>query len=285
FDSGRHDIRRTGSSGYGIGNQQCNSPSSRCAGCSGFGRRNGRGLCSRPKRFVSQHALRTQYCPWSRSKRRQTGRPRSSWKSKCGDEATDSNCNCPCLHFRFSHGHADLCRPCNHERCGCVPYDSLQRRSDAKLDRCCFKMPQRITRQPHTFANGQVLTWDGHLDNRDDLARELHVELTARTTDLAIVAAGYERFGCDSFKRLVGDWALVVWDPHSREMGSGGMRPGSAVFNLRITRMSCRPRGTAQRRTSKEDCKLDAEKAAKQLSRRVQDLYEFRRAGYEWNEI
>jgi len=146
-------------------------------------------------------------------------------------------------------------------------------------------MPQRITRQPHTFANGQVLTWDGHLDNRDDLARELHVELTARTTDLAIVAAGYERFGCDSFKRLVGDWALVVWDPHSREMGSGGMRPGSAVFNLRITRMSCRPRGTAQRRTSKEDCKLDAEKAAKQLSRRVQDLYEFRRAGYEWNEI
>jgi hypothetical protein len=43
--------------------------------------------------------------------------------------------------------------------------------------------------------------------------------------------------------------------------------------------------GTAQRCTSKEDCKLDAEKTAKQLSRRAQDLYQLRRAGYEWNEI
>jgi asparagine synthase (glutamine-hydrolysing) len=75
-----------------------------------------------------------------------------------------------------------------------------------------------LERQPYTFANGKVITWDGRLDNRDDLARELAVEMTAGTTDLAIVAAGYERFGCECFRRMLGDWALVAWDPHSEEI-------------------------------------------------------------------
>jgi DNA-directed RNA polymerase specialized sigma24 family protein len=37
--------------------------------------------------------------------------------------------------------------------------------------------------------------------------------------------------------------------------------------------------------TSKEDCKLDAERAASQLSTRAQGMYQLRRAGHDWNEI
>ncbi len=37
--------------------------------------------------------------------------------------------------------------------------------------------------------------------------------------------------------------------------------------------------------TSKEDCRLDAEKAARQLGERGRRMYELRNAGFEWKEI
>jgi hypothetical protein len=37
--------------------------------------------------------------------------------------------------------------------------------------------------------------------------------------------------------------------------------------------------------TTKEDCRLDAEKAARQLSERGRQMYELRHEGYEWREI
>lgn len=37
--------------------------------------------------------------------------------------------------------------------------------------------------------------------------------------------------------------------------------------------------------TSEEDCRLDAEKAARQLSERGRQMYELRHAGFEWREI
>jgi hypothetical protein len=44
-------------------------------------------------------------------------------------------------------------------------------------------------------------------------------------------------------------------------------------------------RGPARSCTTEEDCRLDAEKAARQLSDRGRQMYELRHAGFEWREI
>jgi asparagine synthase (glutamine-hydrolysing) len=72
--------------------------------------------------------------------------------------------------------------------------------------------------QPHVTASGAILTWDGRLDNREELIRESSDVLTAASTDVAIVDAAYERWGEGGFAKLIGDWALSIWDPHTRSL-------------------------------------------------------------------
>jgi hypothetical protein len=40
-----------------------------------------------------------------------------------------------------------------------------------------------------------------------------------------------------------------------------------------------------QQCASKEDCRIDAENTVRRLNQRTQDMYQLRRAGYDWNEI
>jgi len=63
--------------------------------------------------------------------------------------------------------------------------------------------------QPCKSICGKVLTWDGRLDNRAELISELRDVLTLDSTDVAIVAAVYEKWGSDCFPRLMGDWAFL----------------------------------------------------------------------------
>jgi len=63
--------------------------------------------------------------------------------------------------------------------------------------------------QPHVSPSGAVITWDGRLDNRAELISELRDVLTLDSTDVAIVAAVYEKWGSDCFPRLMGDWAFL----------------------------------------------------------------------------
>src|SRR6266850_49501 len=72
--------------------------------------------------------------------------------------------------------------------------------------------------QPHVMASGSVITWDGRLDNRAELIRNLRDVLTIGSTDVAIVAAAYERWGTDCFAKLIGDWALSIWDTIKRSL-------------------------------------------------------------------
>ena len=73
--------------------------------------------------------------------------------------------------------------------------------------------PESITeRQPYRFAAGNCMTWDGRLDNRDDLIRQLPALPSSAPSDLTIVAAAFERWDIDCFSRLVGDWAACIWD-------------------------------------------------------------------------
>lgn len=62
------------------------------------------------------------------------------------------------------------------------------------------------------------MTWDGRLDNRDQLLLSLGPLRDTRPSDLAIAAAAFERWGTDCFRELNGDWAVSIWDPHEDEL-------------------------------------------------------------------
>ncbi len=70
--------------------------------------------------------------------------------------------------------------------------------------------------QPFISSRGNVLTWDGRLDNRPELLLQLWHELKDDTTDAALAMAAYEKWGLDSFTKLVGDWSLVIWDANKQ---------------------------------------------------------------------
>lgn len=74
----------------------------------------------------------------------------------------------------------------------------------------------RQERQPLVSPSGTVTCWDGRLDNREELIRELRHSLTPSSTDVDIVVAAYASWGTRCFARFIGDWALSIWDPASR---------------------------------------------------------------------
>jgi asparagine synthase (glutamine-hydrolysing) len=83
--------------------------------------------------------------------------------------------------------------------------------------------------QPYVSRSGTVFTWDGRLDNRRELLQELKSRLDTSATDIEIVATAYEQWGRHSFSKLLGDWALVIWNSkiHSLTMAKDflGTRP------------------------------------------------------------
>jgi asparagine synthase (glutamine-hydrolysing) len=71
----------------------------------------------------------------------------------------------------------------------------------------------RCELQPHVLASGAVLTWDGRLDNREQLIEALKPVTRQAATDLELVGTAFECWGAGSFAKLIGDWALSVWEP------------------------------------------------------------------------
>ena len=84
-------------------------------------------------------------------------------------------------------------------------------------------------RQPHTSVLGNAITFDGRLDNRQDLLLRLRDHLHGEQTDSALALSAYEAWGVDGLVNLIGDWSLVVWEPatHSVILASdfAGVRP------------------------------------------------------------
>jgi asparagine synthase (glutamine-hydrolysing) len=73
-----------------------------------------------------------------------------------------------------------------------------------------------LENQPYVAPSGAVMTWDGRLDNREELSQKLDSEVSRESTDLEIVSAAYEAWENEAFARLVGDWALSIWNPRDR---------------------------------------------------------------------
>lgn len=90
----------------------------------------------------------------------------------------------------------------------------------ASMIYCAFHTTRESRRetQPHATASGTILTWDGRLDNRAELIRQLEDTVTSESTDVSIVAAAHERWGGGCFAKLIGDWALAIWDPRVRAL-------------------------------------------------------------------
>jgi len=72
--------------------------------------------------------------------------------------------------------------------------------------------------QPYVCVSGTVITWDGRLDNRAELINRLRDSSSIDFTDVAIVAAAYEKWGGGCFAHLIGDWALSIWNPVERSL-------------------------------------------------------------------
>ena len=112
--------------------------------------------------------------------------------------------------------------------------------------------------QPHVSPSGAIITWDGRLDNRAELIAELRdllkTNATANSgawsgeratayangphtptpqnpgwggqransaedfTDVEIVAGAYEKWGAECLGRLIGDWALSIWNPREQSV-------------------------------------------------------------------
>jgi len=93
-------------------------------------------------------------------------------------------------------------------------------KSDIRILYCAFHTTKESCRekQPRISPSGAVITWDGRLDNRADLISELRDSLTVNSTDVAIVTATYEKWGANCLGKLIGDWALSIWNPRDRSV-------------------------------------------------------------------
>ena len=76
----------------------------------------------------------------------------------------------------------------------------------------------RLERQPYVSSGGQFITWDGRLDNRQELAAAVNLHYEPQLTDVEIVAAAFDRCGTGCFPRIIGDWALSVWRPQESQL-------------------------------------------------------------------
>jgi asparagine synthase (glutamine-hydrolysing) len=68
-----------------------------------------------------------------------------------------------------------------------------------------------VSTPPYTTSIGTI-TFDGRLDNREELRLVLCDQLRDGTSDLALALAAYERRGGAGLATLIGDWSLVIWD-------------------------------------------------------------------------
>lgn len=96
-----------------------------------------------------------------------------------------------------------------------------------------FTTPESLAeRQPLQSANGEVcLVWNGRVDNREELKAALAAAgaHAVDDTDPGLVLAAYLQWGTDCIQRIVGDFALALWDARTRRLWCAcdfvGIRP------------------------------------------------------------
>ena len=73
-------------------------------------------------------------------------------------------------------------------------------------------------KQPYFSRRGYILTWDGRLDNRDELIADLGSLVRHQPTDVEIVATALDVWQTEAFCRFIGDWAVSIWRSEEQEL-------------------------------------------------------------------
>lgn len=103
-----------------------------------------------------------------------------------------------------------------------IPYASEGMMEFSRGEIHLLYIPFPVTResaqeiQPVQTRSGHTMLWDGRLDNRQELIRALGTELQGPSTDVEIASVALELWGIAGLAKLVGDWALAVWNPRER---------------------------------------------------------------------
>ena len=74
-----------------------------------------------------------------------------------------------------------------------------------------------IGTQPAVDAVGNILVFDGRLDNHEELAAGDGL-IGVRPADSILILNAFARWGEECFSRLVGDWALALWSARDRAL-------------------------------------------------------------------
>jgi asparagine synthase (glutamine-hydrolysing) len=74
--------------------------------------------------------------------------------------------------------------------------------------------------QPKQHPKGMVLVFDGRLDNREEILAGLKDfrDVSPSSSDADLILATYLAFGERLSERLVGDYALALFDPHKKQL-------------------------------------------------------------------
>lgn len=72
--------------------------------------------------------------------------------------------------------------------------------------------------QPYVSQSGNVVMWDGRLDNREELLHLLGTNINDEQSEAAIVSACFEAWGTNCFAKLLGEWALTIWIAGRQEL-------------------------------------------------------------------
>ena len=75
----------------------------------------------------------------------------------------------------------------------------------------------RLETQPIEDRRGNIIAFDGRLDNYADLCRDLGIENTS-PGDSSIVLAAFERWGERCFSNLIGDWATALYSASQHKL-------------------------------------------------------------------
>jgi asparagine synthase (glutamine-hydrolysing) len=79
-------------------------------------------------------------------------------------------------------------------------------------------LESRLEQQPYLSSLKALITWDGRLDNRDEVRDMLGHEAASLQTDVDIAAASFDRWGTQCFANLIGDWALSIFDQQTNRL-------------------------------------------------------------------
>jgi len=96
----------------------------------------------------------------------------------------------------------------------------------------------KVTTQPLTLKNGGIVTFDGVVQNRNELLKAL--DLSPAMSDVEIVATGLTLHGSTFIKQIVGNFALVWWDQIEHRLLMARDHIGSKPLYYRMTKQVIR---------------------------------------------